>query len=535
MDPNTELSSEDDSDGDGEETYVAPTNKRPLLWKVAERSEPSSLPQFQVMPDDADERASWNPATHFEMYIDNEVYERMALAMNTKHVAETGRSLNTSAEELKMFFGMSIAMSGLGYPQIRMFWMKNTRVPIIANSMTRDRFFQLRSRLKVVKDLLVTPKDKEDDRLWRIRPLTEKVLEGCRKLPREEFLSIDEQMIPFTGKTQLKQFVPRKPNPIGLKNFVLAAPDGLILDFEIYQGKKTLLLPGCSGIGESAVLRLSQSLSPGTKLFFDRYFTSSSLLDRLVEKGIGATGPIMNNRLPKGIKLSSDAQLKAVGRGTSEMCIRSDDRQIVVRWYDNKAVTLLSSQHGTQPLDSCRRWSAKEKKYIEVPRPHIVQVYNAYMGGVDMADRMISYYRLRARVKKWTVRCIFHLFDIALSNSWIQYTRHMKAMQKKPTDILKFLDFRSEVGHMLIAQAEQASTEEEEENWSPPMKRKPLRPMTAMRNSMKHLPRLADIPNGARCRLEGCQKKTKFFCIKCDLFFCITKDRRCFERAHMRK
>lgn len=122
--------------------------------------------------------------------------------------------------------------------------MKNTRVPIIANSMTRDRFFQLRSRLKVVNDLLVTPKDKEDNRLWRIRPLTEKVLEGCRKLPHEEFLSIDEQRILFTGKTQLKQFVPRKPNPIGLKNFVLAAPDGLILDFEIYQGKKTLLLPG---------------------------------------------------------------------------------------------------------------------------------------------------------------------------------------------------------------------------------------------------------------------------------------------------
>ncbi|KAH9383337.1 hypothetical protein HPB48_024552 [Haemaphysalis longicornis] len=133
--------------------------------------------------------------------------------------------------------------------------------------------------------------------LWRIRPLAERLLEGCRKLPREECLSVDEQMIPFTGKTQLKQFVPRKPNPVGLKNFVLAAPDGLVLDFEIYQGKKTLLFPGCSGIAESAVMRLSQSLSPGTKLFFDRYFTSSSLLDRLVDKGIGATGPIMNNEL----------------------------------------------------------------------------------------------------------------------------------------------------------------------------------------------------------------------------------------------
>lgn len=367
--------------------------------------------------------------------------------------------------------------------------------------------------------------------LWRIRPLAERLLEGCRKLPREECLSVDEQMIPFTGKTQLKQFVPRKPNPVGLKNFVLAAPDGLVLDFEIYQGKKTLLFPGCSGIAESAVMRLSQSLSPGTKLFFDRYFTSSSLLDRLVDKGIGATGPIMNNRLPKGVKLSSESQLKDVGRGAVEMCVRSDDKQMAVRWYDNKAVTFLSSQHGKQPLDSCRRWSAKEKKYIDVQRPHIVQAYNAYMGGVDMADRMISYYRLKARVKKWTVRCIFHFFDMALSNSWIQYRRDMKAMQRKPKDTLKFLEFRSAVGHALIAQAEQESAEEDEE-WSPPIKRASLQPKNAKENPAKHLPRLADIPNGARCRLQGCQKKTKFFCIRCDLFFCITKDRRCFETAH---
>lgn len=109
---------------------------------------------------DDDERASWNTTKYFETYID-EVCEDIALAMNTKQVAETGRSLNTSADELKMFFGMSIIMSGLGYPQIRMYWMKSKRVPIIANNMTRDRFFRLRSRLKVVNDLSVPSNDKE--------------------------------------------------------------------------------------------------------------------------------------------------------------------------------------------------------------------------------------------------------------------------------------------------------------------------------------------------------------------------------------
>ncbi|KAG0415155.1 hypothetical protein HPB47_007676, partial [Ixodes persulcatus] len=183
--------------------------------------------------------------------------------------------------------------------------------------------------VRVVNDLNITDEEKNQDRLWRVRPLIAEVLKGCHKLPREELVSVDEQMIPFSGRTQLRQFLPRKPNPEGLKNFVLASPSGLILDFEIYQGKKSLLCPGSSGIAESAVLRLAQTLSPGTRLFFDRYFTSPALLDKLVKKDIAGTGTVMNNPLPKGVKLSSEGQLKARGRGTSEMWVRSDDQQII--------------------------------------------------------------------------------------------------------------------------------------------------------------------------------------------------------------
>jgi hypothetical protein len=35
-------------------------------------------------------------------------------------------------------------------------------------------------------------------------------------------LSVDEQMIPFCGTTSLKQYVKNRPNPEGIKNFVLA-------------------------------------------------------------------------------------------------------------------------------------------------------------------------------------------------------------------------------------------------------------------------------------------------------------------------
>jgi hypothetical protein len=52
-------------------------------------------------------------------------------------------------------------------------------------------------------------------------------------------LSVDEQMVPFCGTTSLKQHVKKKLNPVGIKNFVLETPNGLVLKFFVYQGTKT--------------------------------------------------------------------------------------------------------------------------------------------------------------------------------------------------------------------------------------------------------------------------------------------------------
>lgn len=74
-------------------------------------------------------------------------------------------------------------------------------------------------------------------------------------------------------------------------------------------------------IAESVVLRLTESLKLGTKLYFDRHFTSGPLLDKLQQKGTAATRPVINNRPPKDVKLSSEKELKAQGRGMSEAWI----------------------------------------------------------------------------------------------------------------------------------------------------------------------------------------------------------------------
>lgn len=50
-------------------------------------------------------------------------------------------------------------------------------------------------------------------------------------------MAVDEQIIPVTETSALKQFIGGKPNPEGLNNFVCTTANGLVIDFKIYQDK----------------------------------------------------------------------------------------------------------------------------------------------------------------------------------------------------------------------------------------------------------------------------------------------------------
>lgn len=148
--------------------------------------------------------------------------------------------MHLSLEETKKFIGISILMSCMKFPQIKMYWAASTCVEPIARNMTRRRLFNIRSHLKVVVDSDIPKATRENDKLWKISPFADKIRNGCLSLDRRSTV-VDVQIIPFTGVCKVKQFVRGKPNPEGLKKFVCATSNGLV-DFEIHRYPITMMM-----------------------------------------------------------------------------------------------------------------------------------------------------------------------------------------------------------------------------------------------------------------------------------------------------
>lgn len=132
-------------------------------------------------------------------------------------------------------------------------------------------------------------------------------------------------------------------------------------------------------------------------MYCDRFFTTT--------KAVELTGTVIKNRVIKVLqKLPSDKTMKAQGSGISASLTGGNGKVCAVGWYDTNPVLMLSTVQAEEPLGTCWRWCKKVKRYVAGTWPNIVCKYNSKMGGVDLNDRMMSYYRMNIRTRKWTVQ-----------------------------------------------------------------------------------------------------------------------------------
>ncbi|CAG5047494.1 unnamed protein product [Parnassius apollo] len=142
---------------------------------------------------------------------------------------------------------------------------------------------------------------------------------------------------------------------------------------------------------------------------------------------------------------------KNTPRGTYEERTASYDGidLACIAWKDNKIVTMLSSYVGAEPVSTVKRFDKKTRERVDILCPKSITEYNSHMRGVDLLDSFLDRYHIRVKSRKWYIRIFFHLFDLAVINSWIIYKNNAKKENVAKKNILNLGEFRNELAYVL--------------------------------------------------------------------------------------
>ncbi|CAF4935258.1 unnamed protein product [Pieris macdunnoughi] len=299
-------------------------------------------------------------------------------------------------------------------------------------------------------------------------------------------------------------------------------------------------------LGEKMVLALCKTIhTPGCAVYFDNYFTTLDLIWYLREhRGIFSLGTIRQNRL-KGCKgLLSDKELKKRGRDSFSQVVDNDRKIAIVKWYDNKVVTLASSYADAYPVHEIKRWSKEQKKKLGVTCPQLVRHYNQHidvgkhicsnmlsyvdMGGVDLCDMLIALYRTSFKSRRWYMNIFGQMLDIAVNNAWLLYRRKCNMNSQKNISLKKFRQ-------RLAIELRQNRRSIEREPPSPLPKKALIqnpsapRPPVPVRYDGYH--HWSEYTTYGRCKF--CKhNKTNIHCSKCKQRLCLVTKRNCFYNFH---
>ena len=224
-------------------------------------------------------------------------------------------------------------------------------------------------------------------------------------------------MIGTRCRISFLQYMPKKPTRFGIKVWVIAeAKTGYVLDFAVYtgatDGKKA------KNLGQRVVLKLMEQYQGiGHCLFIDNFYTSPSLLLKLLEQGTFCTGTVRTNRKGFPKQLLPDTKHPV---GTFRFAVCKQNTQLIGAWWrDRKDVFVLTTMHNISG-STVMKHPIGEREKKETPCPTAIIDYNHYMGGVDLADQMLSYYSMTSRrMLKWWKKVFWRMVDLCIVNSWI--------------------------------------------------------------------------------------------------------------------
>ena len=415
-------------------------------------------------------------------------------------------------DKLDAFIGILITSNFNERKCQRDYWSSNSLLhhKRLALVMSRDLFIFIKKNIKFSKE-----GDKNiADKIWRVKTMCEIFKSNILLFGYfSANLSIDESMVKFFGRCQIKQFVKNKPIRFGIKLWSLCTDTGFLLDFNIYCGKdsnnSTEKLRNCT-LGTRVVMNLlhpflfqtALNLREKYHVIFDNFFTSPYLLVFLKTLGLRATGTVRANRvyeqklvdnklkrIPVSISLNNKSK-----RGDYEVKRDINSTLSYVSVKDSKVVSILSTAAGIEPFANVERYCKEEKKKTSIPFPQCFAVYNKYMGGVDLHDHYRHDLKINISSRRWTWQIFKFIIETALSNSVILWNSCNEKEKK-----IKAKEFALIIADIYLRR--------EEKNVYP-----------------KH--NATEVTVRRKC--TSCNKKTVNYCFDCKDHFCSD----CYDKTH---
>ena len=144
----------------------------------------------------------------------------------------------------------------------------------------------------------------------------------------------------------------------------------------------------------------------GRNISMDRYFTSMTISEYLLDKRMTVVGTIHSNRagIPKEMK---------------ETKFRESPSTLYAYSTNNKSVLLLYVIKTRSGVKNVLVLSSRHRNALttrERKKPHVITFYDRTKGGVDVMDMMAGIYTTRFKSRRWTMNALAYVLDTVRTN-----------------------------------------------------------------------------------------------------------------------
>ena len=384
-------------------------NKKEELWKWTKKVKVTKQEECHLVPEiQPNLNETVSPIEIVSLVTGLEELLKLLVEQSNLYADQNGRNFTVTKEELKAYLGINFVMAINKLPKIVWYWRVDNRICIgdIENTMIWKCFSEILQNLNFAD----IRKDDKTDKAFKMRPVIDHLNLKFSEVPlNDSEQSIDEPMVKFKGRSGMKQYIKSQTIKWGFKFwFRCPSKSGYLYQMDIYLWRKQI--PEFSlGLGEEIVFQLTKDLKRSfCTVYFDNFFNSPKLIEKLFQKGIYGFGIVWANRkqMPK---MFDDKQIK---RGDCKLLFSSNT--MTCKWMDNRPVLLLLSalEWMNDISDQGRKNSLKTKSLV--PCPKVVNLYNSDMGGVDLMDQHTAAYCLDWKSSvRFYLHIFFDLMDIA--------------------------------------------------------------------------------------------------------------------------